>query len=138
MTGIVPLLDAASGGVYAGAVVFVLRRARFMSFAQPWLYPVAAIAFAVQRWYFSENLVVTITTAMLVTCGIVAALRNARGVGTLLALPLLLTMLVIIAGDFYDPQTQGRMRIIPSLLCTIPVLGIACAVTWKAFISPRR
>lgn len=133
----VALIDAMSGGVYAGAIVAVVRRKPYVSFAQPWLYSAAALAFAVQRWYFGENLIVTIATAMLVTWAIVAAMRAARGLGTLLVLPLLLTMLVIIAGDFYDPQTQARMRVIPSLLCTIPAIGASMAVVWNAVISRR-
>lgn len=138
MNGIVELLDAMTGGIYAGAIVRSFREPSPLRARAAWLCGICAAAFVVDRWYFAGSVAAALVASLAALAVIVATLRERDAVAGILLVPLALAALVIVTGDAYDPGTQAALRAVPGMLLALPAVLVPSIAFADAVISRRR
>jgi len=131
-------LDAASAGVYAGAIVRSFSAAPPLRVRGAWLYCAFAVAFAADRFFFTDSVLAGALAALLGCAAVVTIVRGRDALANVLLLPAALAMLVIATGDAYDPRTQDALRPLPATLFALPALAVApLALMLSSFPSRR-
>lgn len=132
------LLDAASAGVYAGAIVRSFSGAPPLRVRGAWLYCSFAAVFAADRFFFADSLTAGLLAALFGCASVVAVVRGRDALANVLLLPAALAMVVIATGDAYDPRTQDALRPLPATLFALPALALApLALMLSSFPSRR-
>lgn len=134
---VLALLDAASAGVYAGALVRSFSPAPPLRASHAWLCCAFAAAFAADRFFFTDNLFAGAAAAVLGCAVLVAVVHGRDALASVLLLPLVLAMLIIVTGDAYDPRTQDALASLPASLLAVPALAVA-PVAWLSSSPSRR
>lgn len=117
---------AVSAGAYAGTLIVAIARRDFGRLSP--LILAAVAAFFIQRFNASEAgafaAAVLVTGALALTAGTTGADAFTR----LMVIPVLLTMLAVLAGPFFDAGAQPALRQTVDVLLTLPAaiaLGFA-------------